>query len=76
MATCPNCNKTLTCGCQKRKASDGKAVCANCIKAYESKNGIATNNSNVWEVRPTVDKDQVEQAKKRLDDLMEKFKRK
>lgn len=35
MSTCPNCGKSLSCGCQKKKASDGKVVCANCISKYE-----------------------------------------
>jgi len=34
---CPNCSTTLSCGCQKRTASDGKQVCSSCIQAYESK---------------------------------------
>lgn len=33
---CPNCNSKLSCGCQKRKASDGKDVCTNCLNIYES----------------------------------------
>ena len=37
MAVCSNCKKTLSCGCQKRKASDGTSVCTNCISAYEKK---------------------------------------
>ena len=32
---CPNCNAALTCGCQKKVASNGKQVCANCLAAYE-----------------------------------------
>jgi positive regulator of sigma E activity len=36
MATCKNCNAKLSCGCQKRKASDGKEVCTNCVNTYES----------------------------------------
>lgn len=32
---CPNCNAQITCGCQKKKASDGTQVCANCIALYE-----------------------------------------
>jgi hypothetical protein len=32
---CPNCNSQLSCGCQQRKASDGKAVCTNCLPFYE-----------------------------------------
>jgi transcription elongation factor Elf1 len=35
MAKCGNCGKALSCGCQKRKASNGAAVCSNCIKSYE-----------------------------------------
>ena len=34
---CPNCNQKLTCGCQKKVASDGKTVCSGCISVYESK---------------------------------------
>ena len=34
---CPNCNSQITCGCQKRTASDGKQVCTNCLAAYEKK---------------------------------------
>ncbi len=36
-AKCTNCGRTLTCGCQKRQASNGVQVCANCINAYENK---------------------------------------
>jgi hypothetical protein len=35
MANCLNCKKSLSCGCQKRTASDGKSVCATCITKYE-----------------------------------------
>lgn len=35
--TCQNCSTTLSCGCQKRTASDGKVVCSSCIQTYESK---------------------------------------
>ncbi len=33
---CPNCQKQLTCGCQKRVASDGKQVCSSCFVSYEA----------------------------------------
>lgn len=32
---CPNCNSQLSCGCQKRTASDGKQVCSTCLALYE-----------------------------------------
>lgn len=32
---CSNCGSQLTCGCQKRVASNGAQVCQNCIAAYE-----------------------------------------
>lgn len=35
MATCQNCKKNLSCGCQRKTASDGKQVCSYCINAYE-----------------------------------------
>jgi transcription elongation factor Elf1 len=34
---CPNCNAKLSCGCQKRTASDGKSVCSSCLSNYEQK---------------------------------------
>lgn len=36
MAHCLNCKKSLSCGCQRKKASDGTSVCAHCITAYEA----------------------------------------
>jgi hypothetical protein len=35
MSACLNCNRKLSCGCQKRTASDGKSVCSNCLSNYE-----------------------------------------
>jgi transcription elongation factor Elf1 len=43
---CPNCNKKLTCGCQKAKASDGAVVCKSCKYSYE-KSLSETNKTNV-----------------------------
>lgn len=34
---CPNCNTRLSCGCQKRTASDGRQVCSSCIQSYEAR---------------------------------------
>lgn len=57
MANCLNCNKKLSCGCQQRKASDGKSCCTNCLAAYESKlrigkaqpqPSVQAKNPNVW----------------------------
>ena len=37
MANCPNCGAKLSCGCQRRTASDGKQGCVQCIPAYEER---------------------------------------
>lgn len=34
---CANCGATLSCGCQKRTAPDGKQVCTKCVHSYEAK---------------------------------------
>lgn len=34
---CPNCGALLTCGCQRKLASDGTQCCSSCVKDYESK---------------------------------------
>ena len=36
MSQCSNCNQSITCGCQKRNASNGVQVCTNCLSSYES----------------------------------------
>lgn len=36
MATCANCKNKMSCGCQKRTASDGKSVCSKCVTSYEA----------------------------------------
>ena len=40
---CQNCGSRLSCGCQKRTASDGKQCCSKCITAYQNK--LAKNNA-------------------------------
>jgi transcription elongation factor Elf1 len=35
MSACPNCGTHLSCGCQKKKASNGTFVCKSCINKYE-----------------------------------------
>ena len=33
---CQNCGTKLSCGCQKRTATDGKDVCSSCLNTYEN----------------------------------------
>lgn len=49
---CTNCGAKLSCGCQKKVATDGKSVCTSCIAKYESglkssKPSSGTSPSNV-----------------------------
>lgn len=37
--TCPNCKAAMSCGCQKRVASNGTTVCSNCQASYEASLG-------------------------------------
>jgi uncharacterized protein YbaR (Trm112 family) len=46
MSACPNCKANLSCGCQKRKASDGTQVCTTCIGSYEAKLNKKVVNPN------------------------------
>jgi hypothetical protein len=41
MSACANCKAKLSCGCQKRTASNGQQVCSNCLKKYEA--GLKAN---------------------------------
>jgi hypothetical protein len=46
MNACPNCKAKLSCGCQKRKASNGQQVCANCLAKYEAQLKVNQNKQN------------------------------
>ena len=46
MSACQNCKSQLSCGCQKRKASNGTQVCANCLASYEAKLNKKVVNPN------------------------------
>ena len=35
--TCQNCGATLSCGCQKRTASNGASACSACVSALNAK---------------------------------------
>ena len=43
---CNNCNSTLSCGCQRQTARDGKSCCNKCIASY-NKSILPNNQSNV-----------------------------
>ena len=43
MSACPNCKAKLSCGCQKKKASNGVFVCKNCIQSYENSIKVLSN---------------------------------
>jgi len=35
--TCGHCGTRISCGCQKRTATDGKQVCTKCVVKYNAK---------------------------------------
>jgi hypothetical protein len=47
---CPNCKTRLSCGCQRRVASNGASVCTKCLASYEvnlkAKKAIPKNELN------------------------------
>lgn len=45
-AICPTCNSRLSCGCQKRTASNGASVCTLCITRYEADLAAKKNANN------------------------------
>ena len=51
-AICPNCKTILSCGCQKRAASNGVQVCTLCIAKYEAsiKSTIPHNGSTNFNI--------------------------
>jgi len=57
MSKCPNCGSTLTCGCQKRKLSDGKMGCTKCANGVPTK--PATPSTSTSNTKPTVNSAQI-----------------
>jgi len=53
MAQCSNCKKNLSCGCQKRTATDGKSVCTNCITNYQAQQSMKNPITKVAGQTPT-----------------------
>ena len=47
MSACSNCKTRLSCGCQRRTASNGQQVCSNCIANYEAKLKANKPNDNL-----------------------------
>jgi hypothetical protein len=43
---CTNCGSVMSCGCQKRVASDGKHCCKNCITTYENNLKLIKNSQS------------------------------
>ena len=37
MAKCPNCGAGMSCGCQRRTASNGATACSSCVNKLEAK---------------------------------------
>lgn len=56
--TCKNCKANLSCGCQKRVASNGMHLCSNCLFAYEAslKNQSNLQQINITAVNATLNK--------------------
>jgi len=55
MSQCPNCKSKLSCGCQKRVASNGAQVCTMCLNAYEQtlkvQKAVKTTNTSPTNVK-------------------------
>ena len=54
MSQCSNCKKNLSCGCQKRVATDGKSVCTNCIANYQTQIAMQNPITKVAGQTPTI----------------------
>ena len=57
MATCSNCKSQMSCGCQKRTASDGRSVCTKCLSSYEAGLKQRKTVSNTTQANTTWGKD-------------------
>ncbi len=46
-SVCPNCGSKITCGCQKRRATDGTPCCAKCVAGVNCKIARAKRNQSL-----------------------------
>jgi hypothetical protein len=46
MSKCSNCGSTITCGCQKRKLSNGKMGCSKCVAGIPNKSSTSEKSTN------------------------------
>lgn len=65
-ALCPNCKTKLSCGCQRRTASNGTTACSSCIDSYERE---------LKKSKPTLAKVNTSSNQDRWSELMKKFKK-
>jgi hypothetical protein len=65
-ALCPNCKTKLSCGCQRRTASNGTTACSSCIGSYERE---------LKKSKPTLAKVNTSSNQDRWSELMKKFKK-
>jgi len=83
MATCQNCKRTLSCGCQRKTASDGKQVCSYCIDSYQgSKSTSFKSNTKDVSNEPVIKtplrqftEEEMKAAQKKWTSLLDKFKK-
>jgi hypothetical protein len=53
---CSNCNARLSCGCQRRRASDGKQCCSTCVAGYEQKIKGAPSSFTTPPITPSINR--------------------
>lgn len=53
-SSCPNCGATLSCGCQRRQATNGAGACSNCVAALNAKIAAAKQTTVGAKVQPTI----------------------
>ena len=49
--SCPTCGARMSCGCQRRQASNGAGACSSCVGALEEK--IKVKKLAIAETTPT-----------------------
>jgi hypothetical protein len=50
-SACQNCGAALSCGCQKRTATNGAAACSNCVSALNATIAAAAKDISVQTLR-------------------------
>jgi hypothetical protein len=51
-STCANCGARMSCGCQRRQATNGASACSTCVASLNARLAAETSATNPTSIKP------------------------